>query len=147
MCVPRRWANIYSKHLLRVLYGSGDGVGSLKGNPCGGKGEGDEKRPPSEGHRKTANGKTQSQPLSLLVCSDSSTTLILFSRKSHSIEKIEKRAYHTAVVMPAVHGLYVVTTPTAPQAVFLRAHLNRETNTPVLHMHIPSLKPKTNNPP
>ncbi|CAM9682868.1 unnamed protein product, partial [Ectocarpus sp. 8 AP-2014] len=49
-----RWSNIYSKHLLRVLYASEENTGDSNGNANPGKNEGQEKRAPNEGLGKKA---------------------------------------------------------------------------------------------
>ncbi|CAM9266437.1 unnamed protein product [Ectocarpus sp. 12 AP-2014] len=49
-----RWSNIYSKHLLRVLYASEENTGDSNGNANPGKNEGQGKRAPNEDFGKKA---------------------------------------------------------------------------------------------
>ncbi|CBJ30084.1 conserved unknown protein [Ectocarpus siliculosus] len=49
-----RWSNIYSKHLLRVLYASGENTRDSNGNANPGKNEGQGKRAPNESFGKKA---------------------------------------------------------------------------------------------
>lgn len=54
-----RWSNIYSKHLLRVLYASEEDTGDSNGNASPGKNEGQGKRAPNEDFGKKPGSKTR----------------------------------------------------------------------------------------
>lgn len=59
VCCCSRWSNIYSKHLLRVLYASEGNTDDFHGNANPGKNQGREKRAANESFGQKAGSKTE----------------------------------------------------------------------------------------